>query len=181
MLTASPRVREGMLWFKSGHFYSFYYKKYANDPIPTVVMLNWVHGTHPNTGHIHNYIQAINLSYIPRNFRKKFVHMWLPTLRANGGNVRLTWEKVVARWPFLTIAVRRYLLKRNYIKYARLIPEDKVEEEVISTWTRDYSVSAMKQFAIMTDRARERNHSYHRNLFAKKLAEYLYKYKTAMR
>ena len=70
MLQQLFKVREQMVWFKSGHFYSFNYTQYKNDPIPTVIMLNAVKGTHPNTGHIHNYIQAINLSYIPRNYRK---------------------------------------------------------------------------------------------------------------
>lgn len=179
MITSSPRVREGMVWFKSGHFYSFYYKKYENDPIPTIIVLNWVHGTHPNTGHIHNYLQALNLSYVPRNFRKKFVNMWLPQLEANRGNVRLTWQKVVQRWPFMRYAIRRYILKKQYIKYQREIPFDKVVDEVISTWTRDYSIMAMKHLAMVTDKIQERNPNAHKNIFAKQLSKYLYKYRTS--
>jgi len=179
MLTASLKVREGMLWLRSGHFYSFYYKSYKNDPIPTVVMLNYVHGTHPNTGHVHSYAQCINLSYIPRNYRKKFVNMWLPLLQRNNGNVRLTWNKVSSTWPFMKVAIRRYILKQNLIKYGREIPMDKVVDEVISTWTRDYSMSAMKQLAILTDRMKERNPHAHKNIFAKSLSKYLYKYRTS--
>lgn len=177
MLAVSSRVREGMVWFRTGHFYSFYYSKYENDPIPTIVMINWIHGTHPNTGHVHNYIQAINLSYVPRNYRKKFIKMWLPTLQANGGNVRLTWQKVVQRWPFMRYAIRRYLLKRNYLRFAREIPPDKVEDEVISTWTRDYSLMAVKHMAMVADKAGSRETR--RNIFAKQLSKYLYKYRTS--
>jgi hypothetical protein len=178
MLTSAPRVREGMVWFRSGHFYNFHYTKYANDPIPTVVMLNWVHGTHPNTGHKHNYVQCINLSYIPRNYRKKFVEMWLPTLKRNKGNVKLTWSMVISKWPFMRMSIRRYILKNNFIKYAREIPPENVIKEVVSTWTRDYSMMAMKQLAVLTDRMREKNPKSHKNLFAKSLSKYLYKYNT---
>ena len=179
MLSASLRVKEGMIWFKSGHFYNFYYKQYQNDPIPTVVMINYIHGTHPNTGHVHNYIQCINLSYIPRNYRKRFVNMWLPTLEQNRGNARLTWNMVVSRWPFMKLAIRRYILKKNLLRYGREIPPDKVVDEVISTWTRDYSLMAMKNLAIATDKMRERNPNAHKNVFAKSLSKYLYKYRTS--
>lgn len=179
MLSASLRVKEGMVWFRSGHFYNFYYKQYQNDPIPTVVMINYIHGTHPNTGHVHNYIQCINLSYIPRNYRKRFVNMWLPTLEQNKGNARLTWNMVVNRWPFMKIAIRRYILKKNLIKYGREILPEKVVDEVISTWTRDYSLMAMKNLAIATDKMRERNPRAHKNVFAKSLSKYLYKYRTS--
>lgn len=179
MLTANLKVREGTVWFKSGHFYNFQYTKYQNDPIPTIIMLNYVSGIHENTGHKHNYIQAINLCYIPRNYRKKFVNMWLPLLQRNNGNVRLTWNKVVSTWPFMRVAIRRYLVKKNYIKWPREIPFDKVVDEVVSTWTRDYSLMAMKNLAIATDRMRERNSDAHKNIFAKNLAKYLYKYRTS--
>lgn len=178
MLTASNNVKEGMVWFKSGHFYNFHYTQYKNDPIPTGVMLNWVHGTHPNTGHVHNYIQMINLSYIPRNYRKKFVDTWLPLLEQNGGNIRLTWQKVVSRWPFMKFAIRRYIVKKNFIRYAREIQYKDVEREVISTWMRDYSMAAMKQLAIINDRLRSLNPKYKKNLFAKSLSKYLYKYQS---
>ena len=181
MLTASFKVKEGMVWFASGHFYNFYYKKWANDPIPTVVMLNWVHGTHPNTGHQHNYIQCINLSYIPRNYRKRFVEMWLPTLQRNNGNVHMTWRMVLSKWPFMKFAIRRYIVKQHYILYAREITADKVMDEVVSTWTRDYSLAAMKQLAILTDRMKQQDPNYKRNTFAKSLSKYLYKYRAGGR
>lgn len=179
MLVSSPRVQEGMVWFRSGHFYNFHYTQYANDPIPTVVMLNWVHGSHPNTGHKHNYIQCINLSYIPRNYRKKFVDAWLPTLTLYKGDTRLTWKKIVSRWPFMQMAIRRYIIKKNYIKYAKEIPPNNVNDFVISTWLRDYSKMAMKQLVVLTDRMRERNPNARKNVFAKSLSKYLYKYNTS--
>lgn len=177
MLSSRLRIKEGMVWFKSGHFYSFHYKQYANDPIPTVIMLNHVSGTHENTGHKHNYIQCINLSYIPRNFRKKFVNAWLPALERNRGNVRLTWDIVVKKWPFLTVAIRRYIVRRNLIMYAREIPFDKVMEEVISTSSRDFSRASVKRLVEMTDRLKKRNPVAHKNLFARNLSKYLYKYR----
>lgn len=177
MLTDSPRVKEQMVWFRSGHFYNFHYSNYGNDPIPTIIMLNYIHGTHPNTGHIHNYIQAINLTYIPRNYRKKFVDLWMPILRENRGNVRLTWNRVQKTYPWIKYAVRRYLVRRNFIKYPREIPFDDVEREVVSTWIRDYSMLAMKQLAIINDRMRGRNQENRQNnRFAKSLSKYLYRY-----
>ncbi len=179
MLTASPRVHEGTVWYKSGHFYNFYYKNFANDPIPTVVVLNYIHGTHPNTGKVHDYIQCINLSYIPRNYRKRFVDTWLPTLERNRGNIRLTWTMIQSRWPFMKFAIRRYLVKKHYILYGREIPPEKVYDEVISTWTRDYSMAAMKQLAITTDKMRQKDPHYSKNTFVKSLSKYLYKYRTS--
>ena len=176
MLTQLLRVKEGMCWFKSGHFYNFWYKNFENDPIPTVVMLNCIRGTHPNTGHYHNYIQCINLNYVPRPYRQRFVNMWLPLLKRNHGNVRLTWERVISQWPFMKIAVRRYLLNRHYIRYQREIPFEDVQREVVSTFLRDYSMSAMKQLAIINDRMRRRDPDYKRNIFSKSLSKYLYKF-----
>lgn len=177
MLQQLFKVREQMVWFKSGHFYSFNYTQYKNDPIPTVIMLNAVKGTHPNTGHIHNYIQAINLSYIPRNYRKRFVELWQRVLERNNGNVRLTWHMVSARWPFMKFAIRRYLLQKNYIRYAKEIKDEDIQTEVISTWLRDYSQSAMKQLMILNAKIREQNPKYHKNTFMKSLSKYLTKYR----
>lgn len=178
MLSSQFRIKEGMVWFRSGHFYTFYYKNYQNDPIPMIVMLNYVHGTHPTTGKVHNYIQAINLSYVPRQFRKKFLKVWEPTLKNNKGNVRLTWSKVVGRWPFMMHAVRRYLVRKNLIKYAREIPTEKINEEVVSTLTRDYSIVALKQKILMTERITRKNPKAHMNIFKKSLSKYIYKYRT---
>jgi len=175
MLIVKDRVQEGMVWFKSGHFYSFYYSNYQNDPIPTVIMLNYVYGTHPTTGNRHNYIQCINLSYINRNIRKKFIDMWMPTYQYNRGNVKLTWDMVIKKYPYLKFAVRRYLLKRNMMKYAKEIKEADIEKEVVSTWTRDYSVMAMKQLTILNDRMRPQRPGKPKNQMAKSLSKYLYK------
>lgn len=175
MLTVKDRVKVGMVWFRSGHFYNFFYNNFQNDPIPMIIMLNYVYGTHPNTGHKHQYIQGINLSYINRNERRKFVETWMKVFERNNGNVKLTWSMVVKRFPYLTIAVRRYLVVNNLMKYAKEIKLEDVESEVISTWTRDYSRMALKQLAIISDRMRTDRSRNTRNQFAKSLSKYLYK------
>jgi Fe-S cluster biosynthesis and repair protein YggX len=178
MLQQLWHVKEGMVSFKSGRFYSFFYQPYKNDPIPTVIMINAIKGTHPTTGHVHNYLQCINLSYIPRAYRARFVNLWIKTLENSGGNVKLTWNTVVSRFPFLKIAVRRYILGKHYIRYQREIQgRADIEREVISTVYRDYSQMAMKQLMIINQRMLEKNPKYHKNLFMKSLSKYLQKYR----
>ena len=42
MITVYKQVREGTVWFKSGHFYTIAYTNFENDPMPTGVMLNYI-------------------------------------------------------------------------------------------------------------------------------------------
>jgi hypothetical protein len=66
--------------FQEGHFYSFKYNAYENDPEPLIIFINAVLGIHPNTGHQHRYIQAINTNYLPRSDRKQFIDLWKKNL-----------------------------------------------------------------------------------------------------
>jgi len=174
MLRRLNTIQEGTVWFKSGRFYSFHYTKFQNDPIPTVIMINAVIGTHPTTGHYHNYIQAINLSYVSRNYRKKFVDDWLLHYKKYNGDVKLTWETVEKRYPFIKFALRRYLLKKHFLLYAREIKDNDIEREVISTWLRDYSMMAMKQLAVLNNKMFSKK----RNTFTKSLSKHFYRYQS---
>jgi len=139
MLRRHYKVKQGMIWFRSGHIYSFKYKNYQNDPEPNIIVLYAVRGIHPNTGHKHNYIQAINFTYIPRHYRKEFVKIWVPLLEYYKGNILITWDMIQRRYPYLQIAIRRYLLDRQLITELREIPTEDIEKVVVSTWAKDYS------------------------------------------
>lgn len=143
MLKRFLKIRYGMVWFKSGSIYNFSYKRFQHDPEPTIIVIDAIRGTHPKTGHYHNYIQAINFNYIPRDKRKEFVREWIYRLELNKGNIPLTWEVVKAKYPYMILAFRRYLLDNGVIKYNKEIPIEDIENVVISTWIKDYSKQAM--------------------------------------
>jgi len=139
-----PIVRKYKKKFKgvnlqSGHFYSFKYNAWINDPEPTVIFMYWLEGLHPNTGHQWKLIQGINFTYVPRTIRKRFVSEWMQEMQRTN-NPKFTWEKVKAHYPQIQHAVRRYLYKPNYrITKLKEIPFDEIEKVVISTWHRDFS------------------------------------------
>lgn len=129
----------GVKW-RSGHFYTFRYNAYRQDPNPTVILMYKVFGVNPKTGHQHRYIQAININYIPRAHRKVFVNLWAKELDKNKGNVEFTWNLVQMRFPYLELAVRRYMLKPVYrIQKPKYIPIDQLDDVVIGTWSKDFS------------------------------------------
>lgn len=144
MITVYRSIREGTVWFRSGHFYNMFYLNYENDPGPVGIVLNIVRGTHPQTGHYHNYIQMINLNYVPRQFRRLFVEQWRAILNANKGQVLLTWRKVRSKFPYLQFALRRYLLGKGFIKFQHEIPDEDLDKVVISSFSRDFSLVAWK-------------------------------------
>lgn len=131
--------KASMVWFRSGHIYSFRYKNFENDPNPTILCLYALKGINPNTGHMWNLVQGINLNYIARNNRRTFLHTWLPLLERNRGNIRLTWEMILRRFPYLTAACRRYLLDRKMFADLKELELDDIESIVVSTWAKDYS------------------------------------------
>jgi hypothetical protein len=144
MITVYDKVRESTVWLKSGRFYAMYYTNFSNDPQPIFVMLNYIKGTHPNTGHIHNYIQAINLTYVPRGFRRLFVEQWGSILKNNNGNALLTWKMIVKKYPYLQLAIRRYFIGKGMMRYIREVKEEDYEQIVISSFSRDFSLVAWK-------------------------------------
>jgi len=139
-------VRQGTVWFKSGHIYNFRYTNYENDPEPTVICLCAVKGVHEKTGHRHNYIQAINFTYIPRRQRKQFVRVWTQLMKDTKGHVLLSWQMVEKRWPFMKIAIRRYILDKGYIQTQKEIPLEDIEKVVVGTWHKDFSLKAARKY-----------------------------------
>jgi hypothetical protein len=139
MLRRILKVRVGMTWMRSGHIFQFKYKNFQNDPKPTVIVLYAIKGTHPNTGHVWNLLQCVNFTYIPRSYRKQFVKAWKPILEYYKGDTILTWEHIKRRYPYMEIAVRRYLLDQQLMTEMREIPVENIDDVVVSTWANDYS------------------------------------------
>ena len=142
MLQRIFKVRQGTVWFKSGHIYKMTYSNFQNDPEPTIIVLCAIKGTHPTSGNRHNYLQAINLTYIPRAVRKQFTNIWTVLLKRTNGNVTLTWEMVTRQYPYLKLAVRRYYLDRHFIAGQKEIPLEQIDQVVIGSWAKDYSKQA---------------------------------------
>ena len=146
----------GITW-KSGHFYTFRYNAYRQDPHPVVLCMYKVYGIHPTTGHQHNYIQALNYNYVPRSQRKVFINMWRKEMDKNKNNVEMTWDLVQFRFPYLDGAVRRYMLKPVYrIQKAQYIPPENLEDIVVSTWSKDFSKKLNIDLALKKARAMDR-------------------------
>jgi len=123
----------------SGRIYKFAYSAYQHDPTPLIIFLYWVEGTHPTTKRQWRFIQAINLNYISRSYRKQFVEQWVNSLYTTR-NVRITWSLLKSRWPELAFATRRYFYSPSYyIKGLRSIPLENVEKEVVGSLAADYS------------------------------------------
>ncbi len=132
-------IREGRVSFKSGHVYRFKYLNYENDPEPTIICINAIRGIHPKTRRMHNYIQGINFTYIPRNQRKAFAKVWKETLDRNKGHTLLTWKLIKRKWPWMKLAIRRYVLGAGYIRNPREFLGDEMEIAIIGTWRKDFS------------------------------------------
>jgi len=124
---------------ETGHFYTFKYQAWENDPHPTIILMYALEGTHPTTGHQWRFFQGINFTYIPRSVRKRFVNDWMKLLQSST-NTKFTWELVKRKYPWLKVAVRRYFFKPSYyIKSLEEVPLDQVNKVVISTWHKDFS------------------------------------------
>jgi hypothetical protein len=132
-------ILERGTYFRTGYIYNFKYLNYQNDPNPTVIVLNYVRGKNPKTGHLHNYIQAINFSYIPRSMRKLFLTKWKTLMEKYNGNVRLTWERVKSKYPYMKHALRRYQVGKGYILQAINIKSEILNEHVEKAIINDYS------------------------------------------
>jgi len=123
---------------RSGYFYRFKYHAWHNDPKPVIIFMSAITGIH-DSGHQWRLIQGINFTYIPRAMRKRFLKAWMKELD-KPGKKKFTWLKVLAKYPYLKPAVRRYMIKPvYYIKNLEEIPLDNVEKVVISTFSKDFS------------------------------------------
>lgn len=126
--------------FKSGLPYSFSYSHWHHDPHPLVIFLYAFSGTHPSTGRQWRFMQAINVSYLPRRDRKRFVRVWKDELIRNNGKVEFTWPLVQNQFPYLEGAVRRYFYTPSYmINNVKAIPIEDMEQAIVSTWAKDFS------------------------------------------
>ena len=123
----------------SGHFYRFKYRPYEHDKEPVVLFLHFITGTHPNSGHQWRLFQAINFHYIPRGMRKRFISQWLK-LTERPGKVKLNWQKVVARFPYIAPGIRRYQFKpTTYISGLEEIERDQIQKVVVKGLVKDFS------------------------------------------
>lgn len=139
-LVVKHRKKHNGVVFKSGFVYEFHYSAFENDPQPLIIFLNAIEGKHPNTGNQWRLIQGINLHYIPRKDRKKFIDLWMSNLLLSNGNIKLTWKMVKARYPYLQLGIRRYLLNpKYYIRNPREIPVDRIESLVKGSMWKDFS------------------------------------------
>lgn len=144
-IKTNDNVKQGMVWFKSGHVYSFQYAKFQFDPNPTVIVLNAVKGVHPNTGHRHNYLQAINFTYIPLPLRRVFIRQWIKNMKRHDNNVRLSWIDVQRMYPVLELSIRRYLLDMGYIRNMVEIETSDMEHVVLQKKAVDFSGMAFME------------------------------------
>ncbi len=142
-IRSSDKIKHGWVLFRTGHVYSFRYSNFQFDPEPTVIVINTVRGIHPTTGHRHNYLQAINFTYIPRNVRSIFIKKWKKNLKRYNGDVKLSWLDVTRRYPYLMLALRRYILDKGYVTKIVDIKYDNLEDAVIKTFEADYSKRAL--------------------------------------
>lgn len=98
-----------------------------------------IEGIHPNTGHQWRIIQALNMHYVPRAMRKRFIKIWKKELEKSK-NIKFTWRKVLAKYPYLKMGIRRYFFKPPYyIQNIEEIPYDKIEKEVVKSLFKDFS------------------------------------------
>lgn len=147
-LKVSYNFKQGGVTLKSGNLYKFSYQAFEHDASPVVLYLNSITGIHPKTGHQHRYHQAINLNYVPRTSRAKFVEVWMAEMLKNRGNVKLTWDRVKTQYPYLKEFIRRYMSKpRYYIRGLEYIPPDKAQDEVVRTLFKDYSMLVQRRVA----------------------------------
>jgi len=146
----------GITW-NSGHFYTFRYNAFRQDPTPVIILMYKIEGINESTGHQFRLIQGINLNYIPRDQRKAFVELWKSEMLRNKGNVEFTWDMVQSRFPYLELAVRRYVTKPVYrIQNPQHIPFENVEDVVISTWGKDFSKKLEMDLILKRNRALNR-------------------------
>ena len=134
------KKKHGQIMFEAGKFYKFDYRGYNNDPTPVIIFINAIEGIHENTGHQWRIIQAINLSYVPRKDRIRFVEDWqLYSEKAH--DIKFTWKLIERKYPYIKFAIRRYFTKPvYYINNLRILDtQEKIRKEVISSLAKDFS------------------------------------------
>ena len=142
---------------KSGHVYVFRYSAWENDPIPLYFHMYSFSGTHPKTGRQWRFCQGVNLNYLPRSQRKRFVKEWVKVLKRTKGDMKLTWRIVKTYYPFMDIAVRRYFYSPTYyIKNLKEVPFDDLEKAVVGSFHKDFSKQALRGLASKYKKVKKR-------------------------
>lgn len=101
--------------FEVGDVYYFKYRKFEQDPKPLIIFLSHTIGTNPNTGAFWNFIEAINLHYIPKKIRPKLVKLF-------DKNQRVDVKKLFTFTP-VRFAYRRYIVTSSYITHIKKIDD----------------------------------------------------------
>ena len=153
---------KGLDW-RSGEMYTFRYRAFGEDPEPIVILMYKFSGTHPRTGRQWRFIQALNISYLPRAVRKNFLINWQIEMEQNNGNVYVTWEKIKRQFPMVVKGdcIRRYFYSPNYyIDQPKYVPVENWEEMAISSWHKDFSkklrMSLRRKYKSAMDKRRQR-------------------------
>lgn len=134
---------------KSGEFCTFRYRAYKNDPNPHCIFINYITGINPSTDHQWRLIQCINLSYVPRKDRQRFVKDWWETYEKNDGNVEFTWKIVKASYPYISFAIRRYMTKPIYYisDFKVLRTRKQIGDVIVGNWAKDFSKFLKRKIA----------------------------------
>lgn len=144
----SPTHKHGKVTMQSGHFYTFKYQGFKHDPKPHIIFINKWEGTHPNTGNQMRFVQAINLNYIPRQDRKRFVEDWMEQFQKSK-STEFTWNLVKRKYPYLKFAIRRYFWKPPYyisnLEYLDTI--EKINKTIVGNWAKDFSKNIKMKLA----------------------------------
>jgi len=132
----------------SGYYYIFNYSAFENDPEPIVLYLNTITGTHPKTKRQWRFHQGINLNYLPRTERLAFVENWNREILKNKGNVKLTWNKVQVKYPYMKAFIRRYFYTpAYYIRNLKYIPPEAANDVIVKSYFKDYSSYVKRRVA----------------------------------
>jgi len=144
---------------RGGHFYTFDYDRYENDPSPMILLMYEVKGIHPRTKHYHSYLQGWNLSYIPKKLRRAAVEQFMrmaarkrPEVAFSGWkydahrkHIRIGWKWFPA---YMELAIRRYLTAPpGHIKGLKEIPFEYIETALMDIEHKDYFRKAAAQRA----------------------------------
>lgn len=132
--------KHGGVTLHSGDFAKFSYQGYKHDPKPHIIFINKIEGIHSKTGHEHRYISAINLNYVPRQDRRKFVDDWIK-LQTKSKDTKITWQLIKRKYPYIAFGIRRYFWKPPYYigKLEHLDTIDKIEKTIVGNWAKDFS------------------------------------------
>lgn len=136
----SQTHKHGNITMKAANFYTFKYQGFRNDPSPHIIFINKAEGIHPKTGHQHRYITGINLNYVPRQDRKRFVEDWITNFQKSK-SAKFTWDVVKRKYPYIAFAIRRYFWKPPYYisKLEHLDTIDKINKTIVGNWAKDFS------------------------------------------